>query len=181
MSPRQQAVNTLGILAIVSLLASCSPPQAPTQVLPEPAASRLPPTSTTLPSTPTAPPPSATPRPPTPTAPEPYAVVKEAQEIIGTWKFSESDFTRFYEDGTMHDAYSLAQLDDDPFAVNTYEFEEAKLILRELSVSGIPSCGGKVGTYEIRLLQSGNLQIVVIKDSCGPRAGDTHGIYKHVP
>ena len=181
MSPRRRILKTLGVLAVISTLASCSPPQASTEALPESLPSKPPPTSTTLPPSPTTAPPTASPRPPTPTAPEPYSVVTEAGQIIGTWKFSDTDFTRFYEDGTMHDAVSLAQLDAAPFAVNRYEFEDGHLIAREVSVSGVPSCGGKVGSYEIRLLQSGRMQIVVIKDSCGPRAGDTQGIYERVP
>ena len=170
--PRRRALRTLGVLAVAINLASCSPPQAPTEVLPEPPPSHPPPTSTTLPPTPTAPP---------PTAPEPYSVVTDAEQIIGTWKFSDTDFTRFYEDGTIHDANSLGQLDADPFAVNSYEFEDGRLIARELSVSGVPPGGGKVGSYEIRLLHLGQIQIVVIKDACVPRAGDTQGIYEHVP
>jgi hypothetical protein len=122
-----------------------------------------------------------TPLAPTATAPEPYVIVTELQQVIGTWKFSDSDFTRFYENGTYHDAYTLAQLDTDPYAVNKIEFDDGHLVAREVSVSGVPPCGGKVGIYELRLLQSGKLQIVVVKDTCGPRAGDTQGIYEHIP
>ena len=105
----------------------------------------------------------------------------EAMEVLGTWRFSETDFTRFKEDGTVHEAYSFAQLDDDPYAVNRYSLEEGRLSLRELSVSGVPPCGSRPGVYEIRLLQSGGLQIIVLSDACGPRAGDIQGIYERVP
>jgi hypothetical protein len=139
-----------------------------------------PPASTLLPSTPTRIPPTATLHPPTATAPEPYTL-PEAEELLGTWKFSDMDFTRFYEDGTVHEAYSLAQLDADPFAVNRFELEAGRMTLRELSVSGVPPCGDKVGVYELRLLEGGKLQMVTIRDACYPRAGDVEGMYERVP
>ncbi len=155
-------VRALGVLAMASIIAGCSPPQVTSEPLAEASPSNPPPTSTTPPSTPTAPPPTKVPPPPSATAPEPYAVVMEAEQLIGTWMGSESDFTRFYEDGTYREATSLTLLDDAPFAISKYEFEAGRFITREVSVSGVPSCGGKVGSYEIRLLQSGNLQIVLI-------------------
>jgi hypothetical protein len=181
MNPNRLLTRALGMLAVASILVSCSSPQSTSEALLGPSPSKPPATSTTQPSTRTAVPSTMTPPPPTATAPEPYAVVTEAQQIIGTWKFSESDFTRFYEDGTYHDAYSIAQLDPDPYAVNKYEFEDGHLVAREVSVSGVPPCGGKVGSYEIRLLRSGKLQIIVIRDACGPRVADTQGIYERVP
>jgi hypothetical protein len=88
---------------------------------------------------------------------------------------------RFYVDGTVHEADSLEQLDGEPFAVNRFEFDGDRLVLRELSVSGVPPCGGDPARYEARLLQSGRLQLVDVRDACAPRAGDVRGIYERVP
>ncbi len=54
------------------------------------------------------------------------------------------------------------------------------MVMTEVSVSGVPSCGKKSGSYEIRLLESGNIRIVAIKDQCAPRAGDLEGEYEPV-
>jgi hypothetical protein len=54
------------------------------------------------------------------------------------------------------------------------------MVITEVSVSGVPTCRKKIGSYEIRLLESGNIQIVAIKDQCPPRAGDVAGEYEPV-
>ena len=175
--------NLASFLAIAVLIAACSPnpPSAPL-VSPQPSpgplpsdtprASDLPPTS--APPTPSLPPPSAT-------APEPYIVITDPSAIIGTWKTSLPDFVRFYADGTYYEANYVGDLETAPFAIGSYEFSDGFLLIRETEVHGVPSCGGKVGRYELRLLDSGRLQVVVLKDACGPRAGDTIGIYERVP
>jgi hypothetical protein len=180
MRPWPQVAKSVAIVLIALIMAGCSPLPSTPDDLPGTLPGSPPPASTLLSSSPTRIPPTATLHPPTATAPEPFTLA-EAKEILGTWKYSESDFTRFYEDGTVHDAYSLAQLDADPFAINRFEVEAGRLTMHELSVSGVPPCGSKVGVYEIRLLQSGNLQIVTLRDECRPRAGDVEGIYERVP
>jgi hypothetical protein len=50
--------------------------------------------------------------------------------------------------------------------------------MTEISLSGVPSCGNKLGIYEIQLLESGNIHIVAISDQCAPRAGDIAGEYE---
>ena len=54
------------------------------------------------------------------------------------------------------------------------------MVITEVSVSGVPSCGKKIGRYEIQLLENGNIQIVTINEQCPPRAGDTAGVYEPV-
>jgi len=170
------------ILALVCLviLASCSTPQDQSGLITEPPRASPSP-APSLQTTPTiAPTRTKTPLPPTATAPGPYSVITDIEQVLGTWKFSDADFTRFYPDDTYHDAYSLTELDNAPYAVNRIEFKDGYVLAREVSVSGVPPCGGTVGVYELRLLQSGKLQIVVIKDLCGPRAGDTQGLYEPI-
>jgi hypothetical protein len=137
-------------------------------------------TDTVPPPAPTAAPPTRTPG-PTATAPEPYALATEIQHIAGTWTISDALFVRFDEDGTFRSAYSADDLQARPYQVSTYTLEDGRLLIRELSVSGVPSCGTGMGKYEVRLLESGGLQLILIKDGCGPRAGDTAGIYRRVP
>jgi hypothetical protein len=51
---------------------------------------------------------------------------------------------------------------------------------RVAAVSASPTCGDVVGRYEVRLLESGGLQIVLIEDPCGSRAGSTARVYERV-
>jgi hypothetical protein len=147
----------LTIVAVTSILVGCSGPQPATTV------------------------PTSTSPLPTATAPEPYTVVVDPDSIIGTWKSSGYDFARFDPDGTYREARSLEALDDKPFAINQYDFEGGFLVVREISVSDVPSCGSRVGRYEVRILDSGQMQMVLIKDNCGHRERDTEGIYERIP
>jgi len=54
------------------------------------------------------------------------------------------------------------------------------MVTVEVSVFGVPSCQGRAGTYELRLLEGGTLYIVTIKDGCEPRAKETEGQYEPV-
>jgi len=52
--------------------------------------------------------------------------------------------------------------------------------IEEISVSGVPTCGSKIGVYGVRLLEGGRIQIVVINDKCSDRAGDISREYEPV-
>jgi len=171
---RAPATACLASLALASIMAGCRPGEAQPGAAPSPIASQPHPSGASLPPTPSRVPPTP-PRQPTATAPEPYTIVSEPAPLIGTWRFSDSDFTRFYPDGTIHEAANLVSLDGEPFAVNWYSFDEGRLILRELSVSGVPPCGNDPARYEALLLEGGRLQLVDIRDACGPRAGNVRG------
>ncbi len=159
----------IGSTLVVLLLVRCGAPPA------TPVAPTIPPTATPIPSTATPVPPTdtPTPKPPTATPTETFTLATSAEEIVGTWH-KRSLYIRFDEDGTFREAYSLDGLDR-PFSINSYQFEGTQIVTTEVSVSGVPSCGDMIGIYEIRLLESGNIQIVTIKDQCHPRAGFISG------
>ena len=108
-----------------------------------------------------------------------------AEEIIGTW-FAGNYFIRFDKDGTFRQAHALDKLDNQPYAINSFQFEGMKMVITEISVSveisvsDVPTCGKKIGSYEIQVLESGNIRIVAIKDQCAPRARDVAGEYEPV-
>jgi len=54
------------------------------------------------------------------------------------------------------------------------------MVMKEVSVSGVPSCGEKIGSYEIRLLESGNILIVILEDQCHHRTGSVAYWYEPV-
>ena len=157
-----------------------------------PAATPVPPTATPVPptATPTSKPPTAIPTPVPPTAtptPQPpaatptqvFTLAMSAEEIAGTWH-AGNYYIRFDKDGTYRQAHALDKLDSRPYAISSYHFEGTKMVTTEVSVSGVPSCGKKSGSYEIRLLESGNIRIVTIEDQCAGRRGDTAGEYEPV-
>jgi hypothetical protein len=129
--------------------------------------------------------PAATPTPVPPTAAptQAFTLATSAVEIVGTWqrvKVGDARYRRFDEDGTFRTAYALDKLDSQPYAINPYQFDGTRMVATEISVSGVPSCGEKIGTYEIRLLESGNIRIVVLEDECSHRAGSVAGDYEPV-
>ena len=86
---------------------------------------------------------------------------------------------RFNTDGTVQHAHSPETIDK-PFAIEEFWFEGTKLYIKTVFVSGVPNCG-PIGIYEVRLLESGKMQLKAIEDKCGPRKEDTEGIYDPIP
>jgi hypothetical protein len=110
-----------------------------------------------------------------------FTLATSAEEIVGTWmRRSGPLYLRFDEDGTLREARALDELDSQPFSINSYQFEGTRMILKEVSVSGVPSCGETIDSFEIRLLESGDIRIVVLEDECGHRAGSVAGEYEPV-
>jgi hypothetical protein len=123
--------------------------------------------------TPIPPTPTPTPEPPTATPTQVFTLATSAEEIVGTWQAHAGRYyIRFDEDETFRQAHALDELDSQPYAISSYQFEGTKMVIREVSISGVPTCGKKIGSYEIRLLESGNIRIVAIEDQCEQRAGD---------
>jgi hypothetical protein len=108
-----------------------------------------------------------------------YVVVTSAEQIIGTW-LRPSRYRRFDEDGTYRSASSANALDGAPSSITSYRFEGGEMLVTEVTANDVPSCGDAVGRYEVRLLESGDLQIVVIEDPCHARAGSTAWVYERV-
>jgi len=146
----------------------------PTDIPPEPTATQVEPSATPIP-------PTATPtvRSLTATPTHVFTLVTSAEEIVGTW-LGAAFCIRIYEDGTLNKAWSLDKLDSHPYAVSKFWFEGTQMFIEEITVSGAPSCGRKIGIYEIRLLENDNIQISSIKDQCSQRVNSTGGIYQPV-
>ncbi|MFU8889353.1 MAG: hypothetical protein ACNA8N_12210 [Trueperaceae bacterium] len=113
------------------------------------------------------------------TASEAYVVVTSAEQVLGTWQHLAAA-TRFDDDGTFRSAWSADTLESAPYATSSYRFEGGEMIVTELAVSGVPTCGDAVGRYRVWLLESGELQIVAIDDPCPVRSGDMTRVYERV-
>ncbi|MGD8759982.1 MAG: hypothetical protein PVJ07_06995 [Anaerolineales bacterium] len=110
-----------------------------------------------------------------------FILAISTEEIAGTWmQRSGALYIRFDEDETLREANALDELDSQPFAINSYQFEGTRMVLKEVSVSGVPSCEESIDSFEIRLLESGDIQIVILEDECGHRAGSLAGEYEPV-
>jgi hypothetical protein len=189
MNPTKFFQLMIGMAFILLLLIGCGVPAATplpatsTPVLPTVTA--VPPTDTHTPmpstATPTAVPPTTTPtvEPPTAVPTQAFTQVTSAEEVLGTWSVG-TYYIRFDEDGTFRQAHALETLDSQPYAISSYDFEGTKMVTVQISVSGVPSCGNQTGSYELRLRENGNLQILVIEDRCTGRAHDTAGEYRPV-
>jgi hypothetical protein len=180
MKTRLLPLNALAAWAAVLALASCGSPAATSPPAPDSPSVAPPSTSTNPPPTPTTMPPTRMPA-ATATAPGAYALLTDLGQITGTYQFSGLQFVRFDQDGTFRSAHALDDLEADPYQVSSCRLEEGRLVIQEISVSGVPTCGSRVGSYEVRLLDNGDLQVVLIKDGCTPRAADTAGVYSRLP
>ncbi len=165
------------VMLMIGLLTSCAAPTTPIPPTNPPTAEPPRPVSTPEPTL--TPAPSLTPKPPTATPTPAFTLATSAEEIFGTWH-AGSYYIRFDKDGTFRQADALEKLENSPYAINSYHFEGTKMVMTEVAVSGVPTCGKGTGSYEIRLLKSDKIRIVAIKDECAPRAGDIAGEYESV-
>jgi len=164
--------RVIEVTLVALLLAGCAAPAS------TPASVLQPATPTAIPPTvaPTPIPPTVTPTaiPPTSTSTPDYIKATSLADILGTWyNPNKKLYLRFYEDGFLHHSHSLDEIDTAPYAKHEIWFDGTQISLKQLEVSGVPSCGDAIGIYEIRLYSKGNIQIVKIKDSCPQRAGET--------
>jgi hypothetical protein len=179
MSSQKLPWQMIGVTLVMLLLAGCSvPPAAPVVEAPAATSTLAPSVATPTPepptATPTPEPPTAipTPGPPTATPAQAFTLAASAEEIVGTWQHLGVYYIRFNADGTFHQAEALDKLDSQPYAVCKFRFEGTQMSIEQISVSGVPTCGSRIGVYEVRLLEGGKVEIVVIKDKCSARAGD---------
>ena len=178
--------QTLGLILLIVTVAGCTsrpPSPAPstateTSAPPTATGTSVPPTATETSASPTA---TGTSTPPTAPAPLPFTLAAHAEDLIGTWRRLDGLYVRFYDDGTYHQGFSLRDLDSMPAMANTYAFDGPQIRVMEISSAVGLSCGSDVGIYEVRLLEGGGIQIVVINDSCGFRRSDYRGVYEAVP
>lgn len=180
MKQQKLSQRLIRVMFITLLLVGCGAP-AVTPTPPTVTSTPVTLTATSVPATLTPVPPTAThtPIPRTATPTEPFTLATSAENIVGTWVVGNY-YIRFVKDGTFRQAHALDELASRPYSTSSYKFEGTKMIIAEVSVSGVPSCGKKIGNYEIQLLESGNIRIVSIKDECEPRARDIAGEYEPV-
>ena len=77
-------------------------------------------------------------------------------------------FIYFFEDGTWHGSQNQDLVVDRPEQITETRFEGTTVFINEIK----GSCDDNPdATYEIHLLENGNLQFVEIEDKCAARSG----------
>ncbi|HUP17504.1 MAG TPA: hypothetical protein VM848_15825 [Acidimicrobiia bacterium] len=96
------------------------------------------------------------------------------EDMAGTYGAKDPGgvgFFRIMDDGTLHWAPS----EDGPEIVLSARIEGTSVLLTD------PDCGeGVVGIYGFDLLETGDLEVVLVEDSCRGRADNLPGIYAPV-
>ncbi len=111
-------------------------------------------------------------------------------DIAGTYQRQGPgpiSFIHFFEDETFwHASANRDLVEDQPTNIMEARFEGTTLIVR--NSKGIcaddPDVGGAdpdMATYEIHLLENGNLQVAVIEDTCAPRSAMFQAEWAPVP
>ncbi len=136
--------------------------------------------------------PSATPTPtpepehtarPTATLPAGARLATSLEDIAGTWVGTTADrmYQRFNVDGTCYTSVSLEKLNTNPAVESTCIFEGDVLVMTDVKVTGLPSCGGKPGRYQVHLLANGNIIFARVFETCAPRGRSTAQEHEPVP
>lgn len=96
------------------------------------------------------------------------------EEVAGTYEARDAKregFLLIMDDGTLH----WAPDETGPQIVLDARFEETSVLITD------PDCGEDVtGVYEFRLLETGDLEVVLIEDACSGRASNLAGRYTPV-
>ncbi len=112
-----------------------------------------------------------------PTTPGP---VMSFEDIAGTIYQRQDpgdlDLLYFFEDGTIHGSTNRELVVDRPSVVFQTSFEETKILITTAN-SGCEDQPDQGGTYELLVLENGNLMFVAVdEDSCGRRSGNLSNI-----
>ena len=104
--------------------------------------------------------------------PEP-SLATSKDDVIGTWQLGSgprSIFFQFKADGTYRMAQATADnLNDNPLHLGQFVLEGG--LLTFTSSDDSPICAGQSGTYEVRLLEQGQIGLSLIEDECSIRSG----------
>ena len=107
----------------------------------------------------------------------------DAQQLVGTWSSSGTEFQTWEPDGTFYSA-TKKYYDDgswyvagdkvDPFAWGTYTLDGSTLTMVEAPDS--PSCPDTTATYEVTFDESGSLLLELREDVCAGRVAALAGV-----
>ena len=111
-------------------------------------------------------------------------LASSAEDIVGTWysSFGQPTYMQLFEDGTKHGSSNRELVEDHPADIEKFRFEGTQLFLES---TGRGFCGDvnhdgihekEVGSYEVHLLENGNLRFVAIEDECAFRASELQGL-----
>ena len=107
--------------------------------------------------------------------------ITSCEDIAGTTyerQQGSPNFMHFFEDGTLHLSSNRDLVEDRPLAIFETRFEGTTVFLKEIQ----GRCDDDLeATYEIHLLENGNLELVAIEDTCALRSSSISVEYAPVP
>ncbi len=107
--------------------------------------------------------------------------VSSLEDFAGTYENVGSGgqfYLHILEDGTWHGSSNRDLVEDRPEIIDETRFEGTKLFLNEIK----GTCDDDPdSTYEIHLLENGNLQFVAIEDACPIRSSSFPAEYTPLP
>ena len=94
-------------------------------------------------------------------------LASSAEDVAGTWKttIGATEY-QFNGDGTFVSTGGCCGIDK-----GEYRFEGTRLFLESATSNRCDSVVDALGTYEVELLENGNLKFTAIEDECLTRAG----------
>lgn len=102
----------------------------------------------------------------------------ESEDLYGIWITpGETNYMSFNED----DSWGVAQVEGtDPFDWGTFAFDGELLTFSTDPDAGV--CSNDTGTYDAAFTAEGDLELTVVEDPCGGRAGELPGtLVPHSP
>ena len=108
-----------------------------------------------------------------PTVTSEPSLATSIEDVIGTWQLGSgprSLFFQFNADGTYRMAQAaVSNLDDNPLHLGQFGLRDG--LLTFTSSDDSPICAGQSGTYEVHLLEQGQIGLSLREDECGVRSG----------
>jgi hypothetical protein len=101
------------------------------------------------------------------------ATTLSQESIVGTWfGVGSGEYFQFNEDGTYTGLDNREAVATNPDVEGEYKFDGTRIVMTSIVH---PVCPGTTGTYEVELLENGNLRFTVVEDECQVRTDVLQG------
>ena len=114
-------------------------------------------------------------------SPTPLNLATSAEDIVGEWRSHLGFFTEFYQDGTYAGGtFGPGQIGPDAPIIGNYWFEGTTFFIEDIRNDYYQDELGiqclDIGSYEIILMENGDLIFLLIEDVCDKRSENYIGV-----